>query len=44
MIASFEKKPANGGIPASAREPTTAVQYVMGMYLRKPPIRRRACS
>ncbi len=44
MIASFEKKPANGGMPASASEPTTAVQYVIGMYLRSPPIRRRSCS
>ena len=44
MIASLEKKPANGGIPASASEPTTAVIQVIGMYLRSPPILRRSCS
>jgi hypothetical protein len=44
MIASFEKKPANGGMPASASDPITAVQYVIGMYLRRPPMRRRSWS
>ena len=44
MIASFEKKPANGGMPASASEPTSAVPHVIGITLRRPPIRRRSCS
>jgi hypothetical protein len=44
MIASFEKNPANGGMPASASEPTTIVAYVIGMYLRRPPMLRRSWS
>ena len=33
MISSLEKKPANGGIPAMARQPIRKQMFVMGMYL-----------
>ena len=41
MIASLEKNPANGGMPASASVPTQAVRKVNGMYFLSPPILRR---
>ena len=44
MIASLEKKPANGGMPHSARLPISIVTQVIGMYLRSPPMRRMSCS
>jgi hypothetical protein len=41
---SLEKNPDVPGNPISAREPIKKVQYVMGMYLRRPPILRMSCS
>src|SRR4030065_484392 len=43
MMASLEKKPANGGMPVSASVPTQAVMNVNGMDFLRPPILRRAC-
>ena len=43
-ISSLEKKPENGGTPASARPPTTKQPNVNGIALRKPPILSRFCS
>ena len=40
----FEKKPANGGIPAMAMVPITNVQNVMGKAFRRPPMFRISCS
>jgi len=37
-MVSLEKEPANGGMPAWRGAADEAVQYVMGMYLRSPPI------
>ena len=37
-ISSLEKNPANGKMPAMARQPKRNVMWVMGMYLRRPPI------
>ena len=37
-ISSFELKPLKKGIPAMARQLMRKVQWVMGMYLRRPPI------
>ena len=37
-ISSLEKKPENGGIPEMARQAIRNVQWVIGMYLRKPPM------
>ena len=37
-IASFDQKPANGGIPEIASQPTAKVIAVSGMYLARPPI------
>ncbi len=34
----MDQNPANGGTPASAREPIRNVQNVMGIFLRRPPI------
>ena len=43
-IESFEKKPENGGIPASASDPIRNAQNVSGISRRSPPILRRSCS
>ena len=40
----MEKKPENGGMPASARPPITKQPKVNGIALRKPPMRSRFCS
>ena len=40
----MEKKPANGGTPASARPPITMQPNVNGIARRKPPILSRFCS
>ena len=40
----MEKKPENGGMPDSARPPTTMQPNVNGIALRKPPILSRFCS
>src|SRR5581483_12404553 len=37
-ISSLDQKPASGKIPASAAEAITKVTYVVGMYLRRPPM------
>ena len=37
MMASLEKKPANGGTPMIARYPSPNVTKVIGMYVRSPP-------
>ena len=37
-ISSFEKNPENGGIPAMARQAIRKVMWVIGMYLRRPPM------
>ncbi len=39
----MEKKPENGGMPASARPPMTMQPYVNGIARRKPPILSRSC-
>ncbi len=44
ISASFEKKPEKPGKPISASVPMTLVQYVIGRYLRRPPILRMSCS
>jgi hypothetical protein len=44
ISASFEKYPANPGKPISASVPITDVAYVIGRYLRSPPILRMSCS
>ena len=38
----MEKKPENGGMPDSARPPTTMQPNVNGIALRKPPMRSRS--
>ncbi len=43
-IASFEKKPESGGIPARASAPISVTAYVFGSRFRRPPIRRMSCS
>ena len=43
-IESFEKKPANGGIPTSASPPIHIASAVSGISLRRPPILRMSCS
>ena len=40
----MEKKPENGGMPLSARPPTTKQPNVNGIALRKPPILSMFCS
>ena len=40
----MEKKPEVPGNPIRANAPTRKVQYVMGKYLRSPPILRMSCS
>ena len=44
MIESFEKKPANGGMPTSASEPIRNAHFVRGINLPIPPILRMSCS
>jgi len=39
-ISPLEKKPLNGTMPASARQPRSMVSDVMGMCLRSPPMNR----
>src|SRR5712692_6298107 len=39
-LASFEKKPASGGTPASASVPTTKTTPVCGILRKRPPIRK----
>ena len=36
-ISSFDQKPANGGTPAMASQPTMKVAAVIGMKARSPP-------
>jgi hypothetical protein len=43
-ISSFDQKPAKGGTPAMASQPMMKVTEVIGMNLRRPPIRRMSCS
>ena len=43
-ISSFDQKPANGGTPAMASQPTMNVRPVTGMTLRSAPIRLMSCS
>ena len=43
-ISSFDQKPANGGTPAIASQPTMNVAAVIGMNFRSRPIRRMSCS
>ena len=43
-ISSFDQKPANGGTPAMASQPTMNVAAVTGMNLRSTPMRRMSCS
>ena len=38
MISSLEKKPDKPGTPAMAKQQIKKVMWVMGMYLRNPPI------
>ena len=38
IISSLELKPEKNGIPAMARHEMRNVMWVIGMYLRKPPI------
>ena len=44
MIGSFEKKPANGGMPTSASAPARKHHFVNGITLPRPPILRMSCS
>ncbi len=43
-ISSFDQKPANGGTPAIASQPTMNVDAVIGISLRSAPILRMSCS
>jgi hypothetical protein len=43
-MSSFDQKPANGGMPAMASQPTMNVTAVTGMNFRRPPMRRMSCS
>ncbi len=43
-ISSFDQKPANGGTPEIASQPTMNVAAVIGISLRSMPIRRMSCS
>ncbi len=43
-IESLEKKPAKGGIAASASAPTMNIRYVNGSIRPSPPMRRMSCS
>ena len=44
MIGSFEKKPANGGIPTSASEPIRNTIFVNGISFPTPASLRMSCS
>ena len=44
MMASLEKKPANGGTPMIARYPSPNVTKVTGSSERSPPKRRMSVS
>ena len=44
MIESFEKKPANGGMPTSASEPIRKTIFVCGISLPMPASLRMSCS
>ncbi len=43
-ISSFEKKPANGGMPAMASVAAHMVMNVTGMKRRRPPMLRMSCA
>src|ERR1700674_4344611 len=43
-ISSFERNPANGGMPAIANVAGNMVQCVMGMRLCRSPMLRMSCS
>ena len=43
-ISSFEKKPANPGIPAIASVATSMVRNVTGIFPDKSPMFRMSCS
>src|ERR1700674_5969051 len=43
-ISSFERNPANGGMPAIANVAMNMVQCVMGMRLCRSPMLRMSCS
>ncbi|CUP99747.1 Uncharacterised protein [Segatella copri] len=38
IISSFDQKPANGGIPAIAKQPMRKQMLVIGIYLCRPPM------
>jgi hypothetical protein len=40
----LEKKPENGGMPASARPPITMQRNVNGIARRNPPILSMSCA
>ena len=44
MIGSFEKKPANGGMPTSASAPARKHHFVNGITFPSPRIFRMSCS
>ena len=44
MIGSFEKKPANGGIPTSASAPARKHHFVNGITCPRPRMLRMSCS
>ena len=43
-ISSFEKNPANGGMPAIAKVAMNMVQCVIGMRRCRSPMLRMSCS
>ena len=43
-MSSFDQKPANGGMPEMASQPTRKVTAVTGMYRRRAPILFMSCS
>ena len=43
-ISSFEKKPANGGMPLIASVAIHIVTKVTGMKRRSPPMLRMSCA
>jgi hypothetical protein len=40
----LDQNPAKGGTPAMASHPMMKVAAVIGMYLRRPPMRVMSCS
>ena len=42
--SSFAQKPASGGTPAIASQPTMNVAAVIGIALRRKPMYRMSCS